>query len=65
MLWRKFLLPLLCVVMCFLNLRQFSADMDPKMLFSQGLVTLFWLALAVLCFRGLSGKKDEKKDEDK
>ena len=57
--------PLLCVVMSVLNLRHFSADMAPKALFGQVLVTLFWLALAVLCFRGLSGKKDEKKDEDK
>ncbi len=68
MYWKKWLLPALCAVMCLINAGQLGAKLfqpDHGSLLGLGLMTLFWLGLAVLSARGFFGrKKRENKTED-
>ena len=65
--WKKWLFPLLYGVLALIDLGQLAVRLsqpDGNSLLGHGLMTLFWLALAVLIFRGSSGQKRRHEDED-
>lgn len=58
--WKKWLLPLVCAVMCLINIIQLGSKLsqpDHGSVLGLGLMTLFWLGLAVLSARGISATK--------
>lgn len=66
--WKKWLFPMVCAVMCLINIGQLGSKLsqpDHGSLLGLGLMTLFWLGLAVLSARGFSApKKPEDEAED-
>ncbi|MEA4934266.1 MAG: hypothetical protein VB071_11925 [Lawsonibacter sp.] len=65
--WKKWLLPLVCAVMCLINIGQLGIKLSQPehgSLLGHGLMTLFWLGLTVLSVRGFSAQKKQE-DEDK
>ena len=67
MTWRQWLLPLVSLMMFLINGGQLLAKLaqpDRGSLVGQGLMALFWLALAIISFRGFSAKKKTKEEED-
>ena len=65
---KKKILPVLCAVMCLLNAARLGEQLSrgqPLPILGQGLVTLFWLALTVLCLRYTSARRGEKKRDEK
>lgn len=66
--WKKWLFPLTCAVMCLINIGQLAIKLSQPehgSLLGLGLMTLFWMGLAVLSARGFSATrkpKDEAKD---
>ena len=64
---KKKILPVLCAVMCLMNAARLGERLSqgqPLPILGQGLVTLFWLALTVLCLRYTSARRGEKKRDE-
>ena len=64
--WKRWLLPLVSLVMFLINGGQLLVKLtqpEHGPLIGQGLMSLFWLALAILSFRGFSASKKKDGDE--
>lgn len=60
--WKK-ILPVLCGFMTLINAVRLGTQLsqpDTLTLAGQGLITLFWLTLTVLCLRFLTDRKRKK-----
>ncbi len=62
--WKK-ILPVLCGFMTLINAVRLGIQLSqpaPLALAGQGLITLFWLALTVLCLRFYRDQRRKRKD---